>query len=302
MRCRVASSTVSSTSSSKCLPCRTSVTAVTPRRCSAPATAWPCGSRISGLGITSTTTLGTASSLRRCQSGPMQVTHFGHSCVLLDTGAARLADRPRDLLDGLRGRHGSRRRARHPPAPRPPRPRPPSRAAARQPRRAADRRRWHGGAAGRRGPRIRRAGRDRDDRRGAGRGAGRPARGDPPRHPADRQQRLPRRRHALAPRRRAGHGPRTASTCCSCRRRRRGRRSRRRSTYLRAVAPRTAVPIHQGILANPAVFYGHFDRLGPEKTTFRALDPGVAVSLNRELRVRPGELRGSPRRVAPPAW
>jgi L-ascorbate metabolism protein UlaG (beta-lactamase superfamily) len=49
--------------------------------------------------------------------------------------------------------------------------------------------------------------------------------------------------------------------------------------YLRAVAPRAAVPIHQGILANPAVFYGHFDRLGPERTTFRALDPGVAVSL-----------------------
>ena len=49
--------------------------------------------------------------------------------------------------------------------------------------------------------------------------------------------------------------------------------------YLRAVAPRAAVPIHQGILANPAVFYGHLDRLGPERTTFRPLDPGVAVSL-----------------------
>ena len=49
--------------------------------------------------------------------------------------------------------------------------------------------------------------------------------------------------------------------------------------YLRAVAPRAAVPIHQGILADPAVFYGHFDRLGPERTTFRPLDPGVAVSL-----------------------
>ena len=49
--------------------------------------------------------------------------------------------------------------------------------------------------------------------------------------------------------------------------------------YLRAVAPRAAVPIHQGILANPAVFYGHFDRLGPERTTFRPLDPGVAISL-----------------------
>jgi L-ascorbate metabolism protein UlaG (beta-lactamase superfamily) len=49
--------------------------------------------------------------------------------------------------------------------------------------------------------------------------------------------------------------------------------------YLRAVAPRTAVPIHQAILANPAVFYGHFDRLGPEKTTFRPLDAGAATPL-----------------------
>jgi L-ascorbate metabolism protein UlaG (beta-lactamase superfamily) len=49
--------------------------------------------------------------------------------------------------------------------------------------------------------------------------------------------------------------------------------------YLRAVAPRAAVPIHQGILADPAVFYGHFDRLGPERTTFRALDPGEVTTL-----------------------
>jgi L-ascorbate metabolism protein UlaG (beta-lactamase superfamily) len=49
--------------------------------------------------------------------------------------------------------------------------------------------------------------------------------------------------------------------------------------YLRAVAPRAAVPIHQGILANPAVFYGHFDRLGPERTALRVLDPGTPVTL-----------------------
>jgi L-ascorbate metabolism protein UlaG (beta-lactamase superfamily) len=49
--------------------------------------------------------------------------------------------------------------------------------------------------------------------------------------------------------------------------------------YLRAVAPRAAVPIHQGILANPAVFYGHFDRLGPEKTALRVLDAGTPVTL-----------------------
>ena len=50
-------------------------------------------------------------------------------------------------------------------------------------------------------------------------------------------------------------------------------------TYLRAVAPRTAVPIHQGILAVPGMYYGHFERLGPEKTTVRVLDAGVATRL-----------------------
>ena len=49
--------------------------------------------------------------------------------------------------------------------------------------------------------------------------------------------------------------------------------------YLRAVAPGVAVPIHQGILANPTIFYGHLDRLGPEKTTFRPLDAGPATTL-----------------------
>ena len=46
-------------------------------------------------------------------------------------------------------------------------------------------------------------GRDVDARRGAGGGARRPARRDPPRHPGDPEQRLPRRRHAPASRRRA---------------------------------------------------------------------------------------------------
>ena len=49
--------------------------------------------------------------------------------------------------------------------------------------------------------------------------------------------------------------------------------------YLRAVAPRDAVPIHQAILANPGLFYGHFERLGPEKTTLRVLDAGAATTL-----------------------
>jgi len=50
-------------------------------------------------------------------------------------------------------------------------------------------------------------------------------------------------------------------------------------TYLRAVAPRTAVPIHQGILAVPGMYYGHFERLGPEKTTVQVLDAGVSTRL-----------------------
>ena len=50
-------------------------------------------------------------------------------------------------------------------------------------------------------------------------------------------------------------------------------------TYLRAVAPRTAVPIHQGILAVPGMYYGHFERLGPEKTTVQVLDPATPVRL-----------------------
>jgi L-ascorbate metabolism protein UlaG (beta-lactamase superfamily) len=49
--------------------------------------------------------------------------------------------------------------------------------------------------------------------------------------------------------------------------------------YLRAVAPRTAVPIHQGILAVPGMYYGHFERLGPQKTALQVLDPGEATTL-----------------------
>jgi L-ascorbate metabolism protein UlaG (beta-lactamase superfamily) len=49
--------------------------------------------------------------------------------------------------------------------------------------------------------------------------------------------------------------------------------------YLRAVAPRTAVPIHQAILASTTIFYGHLDRLGPEKTTFRPLDAATPTTL-----------------------
>src|SRR5206468_12399638 len=66
----VSSSTESSTSSSKCLPWRTSATPSNPRRGKAFATAWPCGSRISGLGMTSTTTRGTARAYLFADGGP----------------------------------------------------------------------------------------------------------------------------------------------------------------------------------------------------------------------------------------
>ena len=49
--------------------------------------------------------------------------------------------------------------------------------------------------------------------------------------------------------------------------------------HLRAVAPRTAVPVHQGLLSRPQVFYGLFTSLAPEGTTVRVLDPGEAVDL-----------------------
>ncbi|MFB9386546.1 MBL fold metallo-hydrolase [Pseudonocardia petroleophila] len=49
--------------------------------------------------------------------------------------------------------------------------------------------------------------------------------------------------------------------------------------YLRAVAPRTAVPIHQGLLARPQVFYGLFTGLAPEGTALRVLDEGEPTTL-----------------------
>ena len=44
--------------------------------------------------------------------------------------------------------------------------------------------------------------------------------------------------------------------------------------YLRAVAPRTAVPIHEQVVAKPGIFYGHLERLGPAGTAFRPLPVG----------------------------
>jgi L-ascorbate metabolism protein UlaG (beta-lactamase superfamily) len=44
--------------------------------------------------------------------------------------------------------------------------------------------------------------------------------------------------------------------------------------YLRAVAPRVAIPIHEALLARPAVYYAHYQRLAPEKTEVTLLEPG----------------------------
>lgn len=49
--------------------------------------------------------------------------------------------------------------------------------------------------------------------------------------------------------------------------------------YLRAMTPRTAVPIHQGLLARPQVFYGLFTNLAPEGTEVRVLDEGEPTAL-----------------------
>lgn len=45
--------------------------------------------------------------------------------------------------------------------------------------------------------------------------------------------------------------------------------------YLRAVAPRVAVPIHEKTLAMPAMMYGLFERLAPSTSTVRVLEPGT---------------------------
>lgn len=46
--------------------------------------------------------------------------------------------------------------------------------------------------------------------------------------------------------------------------------------FLRAVAPRLAVPIHEAVTAVPAMFYGHFERLAPAGTTITVIDDGAA--------------------------
>ncbi len=44
--------------------------------------------------------------------------------------------------------------------------------------------------------------------------------------------------------------------------------------YLRAVRPRVAVPIHEAVLSMPGIVYGLVDQLKPEATTLRVIDGG----------------------------
>src|SRR3954466_2945633 len=83
-------SVTSATSSSNRLPWRTSVTPVNPRRGRAPRTALPCGSRISGLGMTSTTTRGTNGSWVAGGSGAAQSRRLRHTgCMSMPAGVPR---------------------------------------------------------------------------------------------------------------------------------------------------------------------------------------------------------------------
>lgn len=49
--------------------------------------------------------------------------------------------------------------------------------------------------------------------------------------------------------------------------------------FLRAVAPRTAVPIHEAVLAAPQMHYRMFEQLGPEGTAVEVLTKGTPTGL-----------------------
>lgn len=48
---------------------------------------------------------------------------------------------------------------------------------------------------------------------------------------------------------------------------------------LRSVAPRRAFPVHDGVLSQPQIWYGQFDALKPAGTVFEALPPDGSVDL-----------------------
>lgn len=49
--------------------------------------------------------------------------------------------------------------------------------------------------------------------------------------------------------------------------------------YLRRVAPRLAVPIHEAVLARPAMHYGLFERLALDGTTVTVVPPGETTTV-----------------------
>lgn len=49
--------------------------------------------------------------------------------------------------------------------------------------------------------------------------------------------------------------------------------------FLRAVAPRVAVPIHEAVLAMPQMHYQRFEELGPRGTSVRVLTRGEAATV-----------------------
>ncbi|NEW52840.1 hypothetical protein GV792_22685, partial [Nocardia cyriacigeorgica] len=51
--------------------------------------------------------------------------------------------------------------------------------------------------------------------------------------------------------------------------------------YLRAVAPRTAIPIHFGIIAPEAqgIYFGRLAEMGPPDTEFRVVQPEDSADL-----------------------
>lgn len=49
--------------------------------------------------------------------------------------------------------------------------------------------------------------------------------------------------------------------------------------FLRLVSPAVTVPIHEALLARPELYYGHFQRLGPDGMELRPITPGDATTL-----------------------
>ena len=48
---------------------------------------------------------------------------------------------------------------------------------------------------------------------------------------------------------------------------------------LRAVGPRRAFPVHDAVLSQPQIWYGQFDALSPDGTSFEALAPDAVLEL-----------------------